>query len=160
MPGFTVNQWVILFLVLVLGWLLGLLSRTGSNWRRLYEEELALREAAEARAASSANRVVELERQLAEPRTVATTAAPASQPVGGSDDLSLIHGIGEDGERRLNALGYYRFRQIADLDAREEAELEAKMGIAPGTITQEEWRAQAQMLAGGDLAGHRTRYIL
>ena len=40
MPAFTTNQWAILFLVLVLGWLLGLISRSGgAKWRRAYEAE-------------------------------------------------------------------------------------------------------------------------
>ena len=37
---FTANQWAILALVLVLGWILGLLSRSGGGrGRRAYEEE-------------------------------------------------------------------------------------------------------------------------
>ena len=40
MPEFTTNQWAILFLVLVLGWLLGLISRSGGKkWKRAYEAE-------------------------------------------------------------------------------------------------------------------------
>jgi len=40
MLEFTINQWAILFLVLVLGWLLGLLSSSGGEqWRREYESE-------------------------------------------------------------------------------------------------------------------------
>ncbi|AYJ87235.1 hypothetical protein D3Y57_16465 [Sphingomonas paeninsulae] len=48
MPAFTTNQWAVVVLVLVAGWLLGLMSRSGgAKWRRAYEEEreshLALR---------------------------------------------------------------------------------------------------------------------
>jgi hypothetical protein len=40
MEPFTLNQWAILALVLLLGWLLGLLSRSGGGrWRRAYEQE-------------------------------------------------------------------------------------------------------------------------
>jgi hypothetical protein len=48
MTPFTTNQWVVVALVLVAGWLLGMMSRSGGGkWRRAYEEEreshLALR---------------------------------------------------------------------------------------------------------------------
>ena len=40
--SFTINEWVILLLVFVLGWLLGMLSRSGGKrWRRELEEERA-----------------------------------------------------------------------------------------------------------------------
>lgn len=49
MEPFTLNQWAILALVLVLGWLLGLLSRSGgARWRRAYEQEHRERLAVEA----------------------------------------------------------------------------------------------------------------
>lgn len=42
MPAFTTNQWAIVALVLVAGWLIGLMSRGGGGrWRRAYEEERA-----------------------------------------------------------------------------------------------------------------------
>lgn len=48
MTPFTTNQWAVVVLVLVAGWLLGLMSRSGGGkWRRAYEDErdghLALR---------------------------------------------------------------------------------------------------------------------
>lgn len=62
--GFTANQWAILALVLILGWLIGLLSRSGgSKWRRAYTEERAAREATDTRLAAARERIVELERQ-------------------------------------------------------------------------------------------------
>ncbi|MBA3896852.1 MAG: hypothetical protein H0X36_06905 [Sphingomonadaceae bacterium] len=59
MPAFTTNQWVIVALVLVAGWLLGLMSRSGGGrWRREYEAEreahLALRRDYEAHLANHA----------------------------------------------------------------------------------------------------------
>ena len=48
MLEFTINQWAILFLVLILGWLLGLMSSSGGErWRREYEAERDARLAAE-----------------------------------------------------------------------------------------------------------------
>lgn len=48
MLEFTTNQWIVLFLVLVLGWLLGLMSSSGgAKWRRQYEAERDARLAVE-----------------------------------------------------------------------------------------------------------------
>ena len=46
MENFTGNGWVILGLVLVVGWLLGLMSRSGGGkWKAEYERERAAHQA-------------------------------------------------------------------------------------------------------------------
>jgi hypothetical protein len=46
MENFTGNGWVILGLVLVVGWLLGLMSRSGGGkWKAEYERERTARQA-------------------------------------------------------------------------------------------------------------------
>lgn len=63
MPEFTTNQWAILVLVLVLGWLLGLLSASGGGrWRREYEREREARLADEARHREADARLADYER--------------------------------------------------------------------------------------------------
>ena len=67
MPAFTTEQWIVLFLVLVLGWLLGLLSRRrGPDHSRALAEErerrIALERDHEARLAAANARIAELER--------------------------------------------------------------------------------------------------
>ncbi len=62
MPGFNTNQWVVLALVLILGWFLGLLTRAGGrNWRRGFEQERAARIAADAERDRLSARITELE---------------------------------------------------------------------------------------------------
>lgn len=40
MTPFTTNQWIVVALVLVAGWLLGMMSRSGgAKWRAQYETE-------------------------------------------------------------------------------------------------------------------------
>ena len=40
MTPFTTNQWIVVALVLVAGWLLGMMSRSGGGkWRTQYESE-------------------------------------------------------------------------------------------------------------------------
>ena len=158
--GFTANQWAIVALVLVLGWLLGLMSRSGgAKWRRAYEEEQAARIAAEKREQAARERVGELERQIAGhpvgPGTAASIGAAAS---GARDDLALIRGIGRSRETTLNEAGIHSYRQVESLSAADAEMLEARMGLSPGTVAREEWREQAAMLRSGEIDAHRTRY--
>ena len=158
--GFTANQWAILALVLVLGWLLGLLSRSGGGrWRRAYEEERVAREAADARAAVARQRIADLERQIAG-RTVGpgTAASIGAAAAGQRDDLSLIRGIGRTGETDLNEAGIHRYRQIEDLSAADEAALEDRLGLERGTIARDQWREQALMLRERRTDEHGIRY--
>ena len=64
MVEFTANQWAILFLVLVLGWLLGMMSRSGgARWRRAAADERTARERVETERDAARARVAELERE-------------------------------------------------------------------------------------------------
>ncbi|WP_298692887.1 hypothetical protein [uncultured Sphingomonas sp.] len=155
--GFTANQWAILALVLVLGWLLGLLSRSGGGrWRRAYEQEKRARETAETRHAAARERIAELER--GHPVGPGTAAAVGAAAAGTRDDLALIRGIGRVRETSLNEDGIHSYRQIENLSAADMDRLEARLGLAPGTIAREEWREQAAMLRDRRLDDHRTRY--
>ncbi|PZU08604.1 hypothetical protein [Sphingomonas sp.] len=164
MPAFTTQQWVILFLVFVLGWLLGLLSRSTKKWRRAYETERDARieeQREQAAALETAQaRIVELERErpAAAIAPATTVASPASTLDLRRDDLSLIRGLGPEGEQDLNEEGLYRYGQIIEMTTAEEAELEDRLGADRGYIRQEQWREQAQLLAEGALAEHRARF--
>ncbi|HEX8217304.1 MAG TPA: hypothetical protein VF577_07550 [Allosphingosinicella sp.] len=46
--AFTTEQWVVLFLVFLLGLILGMAMMAGNKWKRRYREEVRAREAAEA----------------------------------------------------------------------------------------------------------------
>lgn len=156
----TANQWAILALVLVLGWLLGLLSRSGgAKWRRAYEEEQAARRVAEHRLTASRERIAELEHQVAgHPIGAGTAASIGAAASGERDDLALIRGVGRSGETRLNEAGIYRYRQLADLTDTEAATLEARLGLPDGEIIRQQWREQAAMLREHRLEEHQARY--
>ena len=159
--GFTANQWAILALVLILGWLLGLLSRSGgARWRRIAAEEQARRETAETRIAAANERVAELERQTAgRPIGPGTATAIGAAASGTRDDLALIHGIGRERETRLNELGIHSYRQVATLGDGEAIDLEARLGLSANTIAREQWREQATLLRDHKIDEHRTRYV-
>lgn len=161
MPSFTTSQWAILFLVLLLGWLLGLISRAGGKkWRQAYEAERDARiedrreHAAELEAANA--RIVDLER--VRPAAAAAAAPTAATLDLRKDDLARIRGIGAAGERRLNDEGIYRYADIAGMSPADEAALERRMGAEDGYIEQEQWRDQAALLAAGDTAEHGRRF--
>lgn len=166
MPEFTTNQWAILFLVFVLGWLLGLISRSGGKkWKRAYEAERDARADEQAELEAARARVAELE--AAQPVVVPTVV---EEPVAVApdtttetldltrDDLSLIRGIGAAGQRRLNEEGIYRYSDITGLTPSEEADLERRLGADEGYIEQEQWREQAALLESGQLDQHRATY--
>lgn len=171
---FGTNEWVILFLVLLLGWLLGLISRAGGarKWRRAYEAERDARieEQRDRDAAlTTANaRIAELEAAAAaapvatkSAKLMPVSATPVTTPETldlRRDDLSIIRGIGRGGERRLNAQGIYRYTDITGLSPADEAELEKLLGADPGYIEQEQWREQAALLEAGRADEHKAKF--
>lgn len=160
--NFTTNQWAILVLVLVLGWVLGLLSRSGGGkWRHAYEEErdrhARLRTEHDARVAAANARIADLERH--EPAVGSgTAAAVAGAAADGRDDLALIRGIDRSEETRLNNAGIHRYRDIMAMSAADEFALEARLGYSRGRIASEQWRDQAELLAASRLDEQRDRF--
>jgi uncharacterized membrane-anchored protein YhcB (DUF1043 family) len=69
MPDFTTNQWLIIVLVFVLGFILGMAAMASGKWKNRYREEVRRREASDAERGR-------LESQLrhAESRTTVVTA--------------------------------------------------------------------------------------
>ena len=73
--NFTTNQWAIVALVLLLGWLLGLASRNGGRrWKLEAADERARRRTVEERLDVAQARIAELERHA--PVAVPVAAAP------------------------------------------------------------------------------------
>jgi predicted flap endonuclease-1-like 5' DNA nuclease len=157
---FTPNQWAIVGLVLVLGWLLGLLSRSGgARWRREARAENAARIEAERRLEAANARIVELER-LAHPVAPGTAGAIGAAAAGRRDDLALIRGIGRDREVRLNEAGLHSYHDVAALSEADARALEARLGLSDGTIARERWREQAITLRDEGVEAHRARYAI
>ncbi len=157
--NFTANQWAILALVLVLGWLLGMFTRSGgARWREAYEREHAAREVADARDAAARRRIIELERQTGYPIGPGTAASVGAAASGQRDDLALIRGIGRARETSLNEAGIHRYRQIEEMSEAEAIEWEDRFSLAPGTIAREQWREQAGLLDKHRLEDHRERF--
>ncbi len=156
MMSFTANQWAILALVLVLGWLLGLLSRPSSvRWKRAADDERVARQDAERRLATANTRIAELDRPA--PPVVSATGAAAGT-AGRRDDLSLIRGIGHDRETRLNDHGIHTYGDLERMSDRDVADAETRMALPAGTIARAQWREQAATLRNEGVETHRTRW--
>jgi predicted flap endonuclease-1-like 5' DNA nuclease len=150
--SFTINEWAILALVFILGWLLGLASRSDKRWRRQYEDERtahqALRRDHDTRINAANARIIELERH--QPAVTAGTAgAVGAAAAGRRDDLTRIDGIDAAEETRLNDAGIHGYRDLATISADDAAALEARLGYGRGRIESQRWREQAAALAGG-----------
>eukprot|EP00456_Euglypha_rotunda_P041395 TRINITY_DN32124_c0_g1_i3.p1 TRINITY_DN32124_c0_g1~~TRINITY_DN32124_c0_g1_i3.p1 ORF type:complete len:167 (-),score=50.57 TRINITY_DN32124_c0_g1_i3:10-510(-) len=143
--SFTLNQLALLLIALAVGWLLGLIMSGRGKYRRLWRDEQIAHHAAikerDARVEAANARIAELERQSGPIGPGTATAVGGA--VHGRDDLSRINGISQAQEVALNEAGYHRYGQIAALNGEQEATLEARLGLKPGTITQEDWRGQA-----------------
>jgi predicted flap endonuclease-1-like 5' DNA nuclease len=162
MVEFTTNQWIIIALVLVLGWLLGLASRSGGRkWKQAYRDEreahVAYRRDTEARIAGANERISELERH-APAIGAGTASAIGAAARGRRDDLSAIRGVDHDLAIRLNECGVHGFRDVARLSSADQAALEGRLGLEPGRITREAWPEQADMLARGHIKEHEDAF--
>ena len=64
------------------------------------------------------------------------------------DDLQVIKGIGPFIEEKLNALGITTYRQIANMNAKLEKQVNEAIEIFPGRVKRDQWATQAKILLG------------
>lgn len=144
--SFTLNDIALLLVALAIGLILGLMMSGRGKYRRAWRDEQAAHRAMvkdrDAQLEAANARIVELEK-----RTAPVGAAPVVAAE--HDDLSRIKGLSQAQEVSLNEAGYHRYSQIAALNGEQEAILEARLGLKPGTIARENWREQARALDGG-----------
>lgn len=166
LPFDTPTEFIALALVLLAGWFLGLASRSGGRkWRIRAEQAERDRDEARRRISTLETENAELTRRTTVERPVVAAAAPVAAETTrgngwfgwGRDNLSRIRGVGEPGEKLLNDHGIKTYRGIETMTADEEAALERRLDLAPGTIAREGWREQAAMLRTDEDA-HSTRF--
>jgi len=59
------------------------------------------------------------------------------------DDLKLIRGVEADLEEKLNTMGIYRFRQIANWEIKQMSLVSNQLGF-PGRVEEDDWKVQAK----------------
>ncbi len=64
------------------------------------------------------------------------------------DHLQSIKGIDAWVEEKLNALGIYKFSQIANMDSETEDAVNEAMEFRAGRVKRDEWTKQANLLVG------------
>jgi predicted flap endonuclease-1-like 5' DNA nuclease len=72
----------------------------------------------------------------------------AASIVVSKDDLQVIKGIGPFIEEKLNALGIYTYRQIANMTFELEDQVNEAIEFFPGRVKRDQWVAQAKILIG------------
>lgn len=91
--------------------------------------------------------------------TVTVPIAPvATTPLGGSDDLLKMKGIGPKLAALLGELGVTRYAQIAEWTDTDLAAIDARLGNFKGRPVRDQWIDQAKYLAAGDIAGFEAKY--
>ncbi|MFZ1816061.1 MAG: hypothetical protein WAU16_16725, partial [Rhizobiaceae bacterium] len=86
-------------------------------------------------------------------RKPATAARPRS---GKGDNLTLIDGVGNAIEKRLNEIGIWHFSQIAKWTAANQVWIGNEIG-SPGRPEREGWVREASILAAGGTTDHARR---
>jgi predicted flap endonuclease-1-like 5' DNA nuclease len=74
-----------------------------------------------------------------------------AHPNGVSDDLTTIRGLGPIIEQRLNDLGIYRYRQLAQMTQENAYWIAMRIHVVPGRILRDRWAEQAR-------EQHSTKY--
>jgi predicted flap endonuclease-1-like 5' DNA nuclease len=75
-----------------------------------------------------------------------------------SDDLTRIKGLGPKAQGVLNAIGIHRYAQLAELDAAQAAEVDARLGTFKGRLFRDRWIEQARLLEQDDVAGFEKEF--
>ena len=83
-------------------------------------------------------------------------AVMSSAPSGGGDNLTLIDGVGNALEKKLFALGIYKFDQIAKWSKANEVWVGNELGF-PGRPERENWVAESKVLAKGGTTAHSRK---
>ena len=68
----------------------------------------------------------------------------SAEPDGATDDLTAIRGLGPVLEQRLNALGIYRYRQLAQMTPENARWIAMKLQVVPGRVRSDRWAEQAR----------------
>ncbi len=79
-------------------------------------------------------------------------------PIGPTDDLSLLKGVGPRLAARLREIGVFYFAQIADWSPEEVKLVDAKLENFRGRIEKDHLIEQAKLLASGRLTEYEARF--
>ena len=74
------------------------------------------------------------------------------------DALTRLKGVGPKFEQALNALGYYRYDQLAKLTSKDISQIDPKLGAFSGRLERDRIVEQAELLARGDTSTFESSF--
>ena len=183
----NVTQFLVLGLMLAIGFLFGLASHPGGKkWRARHDaaqaDHAAYRGESEAQLTALERENAALKAELEQERARIPVAASAAVPAVATppaqrgwfewgtsrhaapadaragDDFTRIRGIDPATAAALRSEGVARFADLASVDDRDEIALERRLGLPAGFIQREQWREQAVLLADDRADEHRGRF--
>ena len=89
---------------------------------------------------------------------VSAAVSDAARPVGDSDDLTRIKGLGPKIATLLVSLGITRLEQVAAWSEADVARIDPQLGTFQGRIARDNWIEQARYLSAGDVSGFESRF--
>lgn len=99
----------------------------------------------------------------AKPAKTQTVGGSGGRPLGlmaakggKGDNLTLINGVGNVLEKKLNKLGIFHFEQIAAWSAAEQEWIGKEVGF-PGRVQRENWVGESKVLGSGGSTEHAKR---
>ncbi len=90
------------------------------------------------------------------PKAAAPAKKLAAPRRGKPDNLTLINGIGNAIEKKLNSLGVFHFDQIASWSAADATKFSNEVGF-PGRVQRENWIGEARTFAAGGTTEHARK---
>jgi predicted flap endonuclease-1-like 5' DNA nuclease len=97
-------------------------------------------------------RIAELEREAAPPKSAQSAERPRvllDRPKGAPDDLKQIRGIGKKLEKMLHRLGVFHFSQIASFTEDDVRWVADNLEVFPDRVFRDDWITQASVLLNG-----------
>jgi predicted flap endonuclease-1-like 5' DNA nuclease len=79
-------------------------------------------------------------------------------PIGPTDDLTLLKGVGPRLAARLREIGVFYYAQIADWSPEEVKLVDAKLDTFRGRIERDQLIEQAKLLAAGRITEYEARF--
>jgi len=79
-------------------------------------------------------------------------------PIGPTDDLSLLKGVGPRLAARLREIGVFYYAQIADWSPEEVKLVDAKLDTFRGRIEKDQLIEQSKLLAAGRITEYEARF--
>ncbi|MFC3711613.1 hypothetical protein ACFOMD_03460 [Sphingoaurantiacus capsulatus] len=84
--------------------------------------------------------------------------APTAAPSGAPDNLTLMKGVGDRFAAKLNEIGVFHYRQIAEWSPADVAAADARLDKFSGRIERDQLVEQAKLLAEGRTTEYEARF--